>query len=101
MDGLRGSWRGWRTSDGGEIAREVALLLVAVLIAAARLGGEDGPLFQAIAHIFIGGLGVCWVTGCRWCSFDAALFWLLCVVEVGAFVVSRFPLSMVVPLHQF
>jgi hypothetical protein len=80
----------WHESDWYAVLREVLVLLTSVVIAALRIGGAKSASYQALAHLFLGGLGVSWMTGWRWFSFDALLFWLLCVVEAGCFLAGRF-----------
>ncbi len=64
----------------------LALILIAVLIAGVRLGGEHGAAFKTIAHLFTFGLLGAWVvtglrTGWRYFAIAAALS----VVELAAF----------------
>ena len=86
------------------------LLLLAVGIGVARIVGVKDEAYQAIAHVYVGGLGGAALVGGRshatsghwgWKSLESVLFWSLCIVEIACFAVSRLPFSVVVPLHQF
>lgn len=75
-------------------ARNVLLLAVSVAIAAMRVSGHKSEAFQAVAHLFVGGLLGAWLVG-RLCrnvvTHSDRLLWAglalaLSVVEVVCFV---------------
>jgi hypothetical protein len=67
--------------------------LVCLVLAALRIAGEKGEIFQALAHLWVGALVAVW-----WVSIDRreskVAGWLvvaLSVIEVLCFIASRMP----------
>lgn len=67
---------------------DAVLVAVAVLLAACRIGGVTHEAFQAIAHVYVGGLGGAWLVTRS--GLYAGQFWTLCLVEVLCFLADRF-----------
>ena len=67
------------------------LIVWVLLLGVIRVAGEKGQVFQAIAHLTVGGLAVAWwFTGGR--PWRGLYFWLavgLTVLEVACFVLLR------------
>lgn len=63
--------------------RWLVFAVATVAIALLRILGVKDPAFQAIAHLFVGGLAGAWLVDRN--RFYAAAFWLLCAVEVICF----------------
>lgn len=66
--------------------KKVVLVLAAIAIASARVGGCKTQLFQAIAHLFLGGLVVDWRYGYK---LAGQLALALSVVETVCFLISK------------
>lgn len=64
------------------------LTAVATILAACRVGGLTHEAFQAVAHLFVGGLAGAWLISHR--PLYAELFWGLTVVETVCFLLNRF-----------
>lgn len=69
--------------------REIVLGIVATVIAVTRVLGVKNPAYQAVAHLFVGGLAAAWLIERE--RIYSGLFILLCVVEVAAFFAARLP----------
>ena len=73
--------------------------LVCLVLAALRISGEKGEIFQALAHLWVGGLvGVWWLAKfrCPVCEEreGRTAGWLvvvLSIVELTCFIISRLP----------
>jgi hypothetical protein len=77
-------------------------IIISVAMASLRIGGVSGEIFQALAHIWIGGLLSALVLLHYWPGFyfDSIVsnyhdmfmwsFWILCLVEVACFVFFKF-----------
>ncbi len=61
----------------------VALYVLTVLVATPRVLGEHSAAYQAIAHLYVGGLVGAFASGRRWHYLGMAI--LLSLVEVGSF----------------
>lgn len=64
----------------------IACLAVAVVLALLRMAGYASEFFQAIAHVFVGGLFAAWIADRR----NRKYLYLgigLTVVEVGCFLI--------------
>lgn len=74
------------------------LIIVALALAALRIGGEKGEAFQAAAHCFVGAMfyagyveyGYTWTTGGRSAMQKIWIGTFLTVVEVACFVWFEF-----------
>jgi hypothetical protein len=81
----------------------IPTLLIAAILSAIRISmvfglelGRGQGSFEAVAHVFMGGLAVAWWYQPRtvyrryraW-NWQWWLFWLLCVVEVGSVIASK------------
>lgn len=73
-------------------------ILLGIFLAAARiwigLNIEPEPAswagaYQAVAHLFVGGLAVAWYYQPRWINWQWTLFWTLNIVEVATAILSR------------
>jgi hypothetical protein len=63
--------------------RDYSATIAAIVLGILRIAGEKGEAFQAVAHLFVGGLFVAWAytKNARYIS----VFWALVIVEVIAF----------------
>ena len=61
----------------------VALYVLTVLVATPRVLVEHSAVYQAIAHVYVGGLVGAFASGRRWHYLGMAIF--LSLVEVGSF----------------
>lgn len=71
-----------------EAAVACLLTAAALVLAGLRISGVKGQFFQAVAHVFTGGLAGAWLAG----GHDPLFAWLfvgLCVVEVACAVIFR------------
>lgn len=66
----------------------IFLSIVSVALAALRIGGFTSSAFQAVAHLWVGGLVGAWLAGDRPSRLWLAL--MLSAVEVACFLVERF-----------
>lgn len=66
---------------------EIILAVLTLAIAVPRIAGVKHKSYQAVAHLFVGGLAGAWLVDHQW--WYAALFVALCVVEVVCFAVGR------------
>lgn len=64
-----------------------AILLVAVstLLACLRISGHKSEPFQAVAHLFVGGLLGSWLVGRKAQSLQLALAAVLSLIELACF----------------
>lgn len=62
-----------------------AMFMTAVFLAYLRISGEKSQLFQAVAHLFVGGLIAYAIAtkSFRWCGVTALL---ISLVELGVFI---------------
>lgn len=76
-------------SDGNRDPQwhDFLIVIIAVAVGLARVGGVKHGAYQALAHVFVGGLGGAGLAGRR--RFYWFLFWALNVVEVLCFLRSR------------
>ena len=75
-------------SNEGEMAvKNIILIMVTLAIGAARCGGYTDPAFQAVAHLFVGGLIGAWWAGRE--PVPAALAGWLTLVELTSFFSGR------------
>lgn len=65
------------------MARWIILAVATVAIALLRILGVRHPAYQAVAHLFVGGLAGAWLIDRD--RFYAVAFWLLCAVEIVCF----------------
>lgn len=64
------------------------ICLISAVLAMLRIFGITAQWFQAVAHLWVGGLAGAWLVGAdHWLT--AILFWGLCVVEVVCFACDR------------
>lgn len=67
--------------------RSTLIVVATVIISLARIYGLKDEAFQAVAHLFVGGLAGAWLVAKRSLYLDA--FVALCVVEVLCFLFDR------------
>lgn len=67
--------------------RVIILVVLSLAVAAARIAGVKHEAFQAIAHLFVGGLIGAWLIDPRKLYVNA--FGSLCLVEVVCFLFDR------------
>jgi hypothetical protein len=60
--------------------KDSLIALTSIALAAFRLAGIKNQSYQAVAHLFLGGLFVTWISSKRW--YYGAWFLGLCAVEV-------------------
>lgn len=68
--------------------KPTAVILISVLFAAVRIAGHKSEAFQAIAHLWVGGLCGAFALGRYW--LYGWLVIILSIIEVACFVAGLF-----------